>query len=63
METPGRRRWADDLTWDDVAWFRSLTSMKLVLKGVQCADDAVLALQHGVDGIVCSNHVGEAQRV
>ena len=30
-----KRRWADDLTWDDVPWFRSLTKMPIVLKGVQ----------------------------
>ena len=30
-----KRRWADDLTWDDIPWFRSLTNMPLVLKGVQ----------------------------
>lgn len=29
------RRWADDLTWKDIPWFRSITKMKLVLKGVQ----------------------------
>ena len=59
--TAAKRRWADDLTWDDVAWFRSLTSMKLVLKGVQSSDDALLAHQHGLDGIVCSNHGGRRQ--
>lgn len=53
-----KRRWADDLTWDDVPWFRSLTKMPLVLKGVQSAEDALLALKHGLDGIVVSNHGG-----
>eukprot|EP00756_Hemistasia_phaeocysticola_P057887 Hpha_TRINITY_DN34496_c0_g1::TRINITY_DN34496_c0_g1_i1::g.96162::m.96162/K00101/lldD; L-lactate dehydrogenase (cytochrome) len=46
------------LCWDDLAWFRSITKMKIVLKGIQCAEDAVLAAEHGVDGIVCSNHGG-----
>jgi L-lactate dehydrogenase (cytochrome) len=46
------------LCWDDLAWFRSITSMKIVLKGIQTAEDAVLAAEHGVDGIVCSNHGG-----
>eukprot|EP01051_Picozoa_sp_SAG22_P009725 SAG22_NODE_831_length_6940_cov_12.139599_6_plen_480_part_00 len=49
------------LNWDDIPWFRSVTSMKLVLKGVQTAADAVLAVQAGVDGIVCSNHGGRQQ--
>jgi len=53
-----KRRWADDLTWEDVPWFRSITTMRLVLKGVQSGADAVLAYQHGLDGIVVSNHGG-----
>lgn len=35
--------------------------MKLMLKGVQTAADAVLAVKAGVDGIVCSNHGGRQQ--
>ncbi|KAI8586197.1 cytochrome b2 [Geranomyces variabilis] len=46
------------LSWKDLAWFRSVTSLPLVLKGVQCAADAVLAARHGVAGIVLSNHGG-----
>jgi L-lactate dehydrogenase (cytochrome) len=46
------------LTWDDLAWLRSQTSLPIVLKGVQHPDDARLAVDHGVDGIVCSNHGG-----
>lgn len=46
------------LCWDDLVWFRSITGMKIVLKGIQSAEDAVLAARHGVDGIVCSNHGG-----
>eukprot|EP01065_Artemidia_motanka_P038359 TRINITY_DN47206_c0_g1_i1.p1 TRINITY_DN47206_c0_g1~~TRINITY_DN47206_c0_g1_i1.p1 ORF type:complete len:588 (+),score=159.83 TRINITY_DN47206_c0_g1_i1:80-1765(+) len=46
------------LSWDDVAWFRSITKMKIVLKGVQTGSDAVKAAESGVDGIVVSNHGG-----
>lgn len=46
------------LTWDDIAWLRSLTSLPLVLKGILTAEDATLAVEHGVDGIVVSNHGG-----
>jgi len=53
-----KRRWADDLTWDDVPWFRSLTKMPIVLKGVQSGADAVMAYEHGLNGIVVSNHGG-----
>lgn len=41
-----------------VPWFRSITRQPLVLKGVQCAADALLAYDNGLDGIVCSNHGG-----
>ncbi|MBW3618981.1 MAG: lactate 2-monooxygenase [Actinobacteria bacterium] len=46
------------VTWDDIAWLREQTSLPVVLKGVQHADDARSAQDHGVDGIVVSNHGG-----
>ncbi|KAJ3121370.1 hypothetical protein HK098_003746 [Nowakowskiella sp. JEL0407] len=46
------------LCWDDIPWFKSITKMPIVLKGVQCAEDAVLAARHGCAGIVISNHGG-----
>ena len=46
------------LTWDDVKHVRDLTRMKLVLKGIVTREDAELAVQHGVDGIIVSNHGG-----
>jgi isopentenyl diphosphate isomerase/L-lactate dehydrogenase-like FMN-dependent dehydrogenase len=46
------------LGWDDVALLRELTKLPLLLKGVLHADDARRALDHGVDGIVASNHGG-----
>jgi 4-hydroxymandelate oxidase len=46
------------LTWDDIGWLRSLTSMPLVLKGILSAKDAVLAAEQGAAGIVVSNHGG-----
>ena len=46
------------LTWESLAWLRSLTSLPIVLKGILTAEDAVLAVEHGVDGIVVSNHGG-----
>ena len=46
-----------DLCWDDIAWLASITSMPIVLKGIQTGDDAVLAARHPfVAGIVVSNH-------
>jgi 4-hydroxymandelate oxidase len=46
------------LTWDDLEWVRGRTSLPLVLKGVETAEDAALAVQHGVDAIAVSNHGG-----
>jgi 4-hydroxymandelate oxidase len=46
------------LTWDDLDELRSLSSLPLVLKGIQTAEDAELACSHGVAGIVVSNHGG-----
>ncbi len=46
------------LTWDDLARLRERTSLPIVLKGLQDPRDAALALEHGVDGIVVSNHGG-----
>ena len=46
------------LSWDDLAWLRSLTSLPLLLKGVCHPDDARRAIDAGVDGIWCSTHGG-----
>ena len=47
-----------DLTWDDLARLREMTTLPIILKGLQDSRDATLALDHGVDGIVVSNHGG-----
>jgi isopentenyl diphosphate isomerase/L-lactate dehydrogenase-like FMN-dependent dehydrogenase len=46
------------LTWRDLEWLRSVCALPLVVKGVLTAEDALLALEHGVEGIVVSNHGG-----
>jgi isopentenyl diphosphate isomerase/L-lactate dehydrogenase-like FMN-dependent dehydrogenase len=48
----------DALTWDDVAWLRSITKLPVWLKGILTPEDATLAAQAGVQGIVVSNHGG-----
>ncbi|RAH78910.1 hypothetical protein BO86DRAFT_381829 [Aspergillus japonicus CBS 114.51] len=48
------------LNWKDIPWLRSLTELPLLIKGVQRAEDAHLALRFGLDGIVVSNHGGRA---
>jgi L-lactate dehydrogenase (cytochrome)/lactate 2-monooxygenase len=46
------------LTWENLAFLRERTSLPILLKGIQHEDDAALAIEHGVDGIVVSNHAG-----
>ena len=46
------------LTWADIAWLRSLTSLPLLAKGVLSADDARRAVDAGFDGVIVSNHGG-----
>ena len=48
----------ETLTWDFIAWLRDHCRMRIVLKGIQTAEDAELALKYGVDGIIVSNHGG-----
>lgn len=45
-------------TWKDVTWLREWSGMPVLLKGICRADDARLAVRHGVQGIVVSNHGG-----
>jgi 4-hydroxymandelate oxidase len=47
-------------TWDWVARLKKMTSMKVLLKGIETAEDARLAREQGADGIVVSNHGGRA---
>ncbi len=47
-------------SWEHVDRLKKLTKMKLVLKGIETREDAKLCREHGVDGIVVSNHGGRA---
>jgi isopentenyl diphosphate isomerase/L-lactate dehydrogenase-like FMN-dependent dehydrogenase len=44
--------------WRDLEWLREMCPLPLLLKGVLTGEDATLAVEHGVDGIVVSNHGG-----
>ncbi|MTD42755.1 alpha-hydroxy-acid oxidizing protein [Conexibacter sp. W3-3-2] len=46
------------VTWEDLAFLRETTELPIVLKGILRADDALLAAEHGVDGVIVSNHGG-----
>jgi lactate 2-monooxygenase len=46
------------VTWADLEWLRGITGLPIVLKGILHPDDARLAVEHGVDGVLVSNHGG-----
>ncbi|KIK22694.1 hypothetical protein PISMIDRAFT_679885 [Pisolithus microcarpus 441] len=46
------------LSWKDIPWFKSITNMHIVLKGVATPADALMAYDYGLSGIVLSNHGG-----
>ena len=48
------------LTWDFVKRVKDVTKMKVLIKGLESADDAALAVRSGADGIIVSNHGGRA---
>ena len=46
------------LTWKTIDWFRSITKLPILLKGILTAEDALEALKHDIQGIIVSNHGG-----
>jgi 4-hydroxymandelate oxidase len=60
MNTEGLGLTSPSLTWDFIKRLKDVTKMKVVIKGLETGEDAALAVQHGADGIVVSNHGGRA---
>lgn len=56
------KMWLQDPTWDDVRWLKeeACADMPLVVKGILTAEDAILAVEYGADGVMVSNHGGRA---
>ena len=52
---------ATNLTWEFIKRLRDTVKTRLVLKGLMTAEDAVLAVDNGLDAIVVSNHGGRAE--
>lgn len=48
-------------SWEFIDRLKASTSMKVLLKGIVTREDAALAVEHGVDGLFCSNHGGRAE--
>ena len=46
------------ISWQDLAWLRSITDLPILVKGIVRGDDARLALEHGAAGVIVSNHGG-----
>lgn len=46
------------ISWKDINWLKSITKLPIILKGIMSSEDALLATEHGVAGIVVSNHGG-----
>ena len=47
-------------TWEVIRWLRSVTKLPIVIKGVQSVEDAIRAVEHGVDGLLIGNHGGRS---
>jgi isopentenyl diphosphate isomerase/L-lactate dehydrogenase-like FMN-dependent dehydrogenase len=50
-----------NLSWDFVKRLRDTVTVKLLLKGIVTREDAQLAVEHGVDGLIVSNHGGRSE--
>jgi isopentenyl diphosphate isomerase/L-lactate dehydrogenase-like FMN-dependent dehydrogenase len=46
------------LSWKDIARFKKMHKIPLILKGIGTAEDAIMAVEHGVDAVYVSNHGG-----
>jgi len=51
-------QWDAGLTWADVDWLRSISPVPVIVKGILAPGDAVLALEHGAEAVIVSNHGG-----
>jgi 4-hydroxymandelate oxidase len=52
------RHWDPSISWRDLAWLQSITTLPILVKGVVRGDDALLAIEHGAAGVIVSNHGG-----
>jgi 4-hydroxymandelate oxidase len=61
LRLPESSNYSRSLTWDFVKRLRDYTSMKVLIKGIVTGEDASLAVENGVDGVIVSNHGGRAE--
>ena len=55
---PAGSSFQSGLSWDQVKRFKDKHAMPLIIKGIATAEDAEIAVQHGVEVVYCSNHGG-----
>ncbi len=60
IDSAGLQITSASLTWDFIKRLRDVTKMKILIKGLEAGQDADLAITHGADGIIVSNHGGRA---
>ena len=61
LREPGGVReivFSSEFSWNHIHWLREVTSLKVVLKGIMHPADAHLAVEHGADAVIVSNHGG-----
>ena len=46
------------MTWKEINWLKSITNLPIILKGILHENDAKIAIDHGINGIIVSNHGG-----
>ncbi len=47
-----------EMSWETIAWIKSMTKLPIILKGILSAEDATIAVSNGVSAIIVSNHGG-----
>jgi 4-hydroxymandelate oxidase len=60
LDTTGLAISSSSLTWDFIKRLKEVTTMKVLIKGLESGEDAKLAVANGADGIIVSNHGGRA---
>ncbi|KAI3716397.1 hypothetical protein L6452_23718 [Arctium lappa] len=56
LEAFASKSFDPSLSWKDIAWLKSITKLPILIKGILTREDAIKAVEVGVDGIIVSNH-------
>jgi len=61
LEVEGPTNYKESLSWEFVRKLQDTTTMKVLIKGIVTAEDTLLAVENGIDGVIVSNHGGRAE--